>query len=152
MLIIHAILYLVLCLTLCSSSSSRWVARALLLRWIGYYVSIMTAIISLMLLVGVIVLLLLLIILSSSIISIRYILRLRRISLLLIIIGIGILLILYHIHDVYIVFRSSICLLVMIIIRMSCICIKVANILSLTVQLIAMIELSIIINDLDFLL
>ena len=53
-----------------------------------------------------------------------------------------------HIHDVDVVFRSSI----VVVVRMSCIRVEVANVLGLIVQLVRMIKLAIIIDDFYFLL
>ena len=122
MLIIHAILYLVLCLALASLVTTT---STLLLLSEGY-ISIMLA----------------------SFIRICYVLWLWRVSFLLLLIILGVLFVFYHVYNIYIVFWPPI----VIVVWVGCICIEVPNILGLIVQRITIGKLSVVINDLYFLL
>ena len=123
MLIIHAILYLVLCLALASLVAA---ASALLLLSEDHIAVVL-----------------------ATLIRISYVLWLWRVSFLfLLLVILGVLFIFYDVYNIYIVLGPPI----VVIVWMGCICVEVTNILGLIIQRVRIRKLSVIINDLYFLL
>jgi len=127
-------LIVVLCLSLWS------LARALLLWWILDIPIVMTSIISLLVLLG-------------SFIYIGYILWFGGISFLLLILIIAVTWFVFNdVHDVYAIVFRPLLLLVVIVVGVDSVCVEVADVLGLTVQLIVVAKVSIIINDFNLFL
>ena len=126
---------LVVILSLTMRPLALWpLIGALLLRWVLINISIVAPITSLLL---------------SWFVHIGDILWFGRVPfLLLLIVGIS-RFIFNDINDINIItFRSSL-LLIVIVIGMNCICIEIANVLCLSIQLIVVIEIAIVINNFD---